>query len=91
MATVWIDVDACTGAGTCGQIAPHVFHERDDGTWAVKEDSTYFGETMIYDGATAPGHGPEGFGGQARIPEQLLETVIEAAEECPGECVFVEV
>lgn len=90
MATVWIDADACTGAGTCGQIAPDVFHERDDGIWAVKEESTYFGETMIFDGARSPGHGPEGFDGRARIPLNLLQTVIEAAEECPGECVFVE-
>jgi ferredoxin len=91
MATVWIDGDACMGAGTCAQIAPEVFHPRRDGTWAVKEDSAYFGETVIFDGMVAPGHGPQGFDGRARVPEQLLEIVIDAAEECPGECVFVEV
>jgi ferredoxin len=90
MATVWIDEDACMGAGTCSQIAPEVFHQRWDGTWAVKEDSDYFGETVIFDGEDSPGHGPEGFDGKARVPEELLDRVIEAAEECPGECVFVE-
>ncbi len=90
MATVWIDADACMGAGTCSQIAPDVFHPRSDGTWAVKEDSAHFGETVIFDGGDSAGHGPEGFEGRARIPEQLLDLVIEAAEECPGECVFVE-
>jgi ferredoxin len=27
----------------------------------------------------------------ARIPDGQLEAVIEAAEECPGECIFIEV
>lgn len=91
MATVWIDGDACMGAGTCARIAPEVFHPRSDGTWAVKEDSAHFGETTVFDGVAAPGHGPEGFEGRARVPGQLLDAVIEAAEECPGECVFVEI
>lgn len=90
MAKVWIDGDACMGAGTCAQIVPDVFHGRADGIWAVKEDVKYFGETVIFDGGGSPGHGPEGFDGKARVPEQLLELVIEAAEECPGECIFVE-
>lgn len=91
MATVWIDSDACMGAGTCEQIAPHVFHQRDDGTWAVKEDRPYFDQTVVFDGIAGPGHGPEGFAGRARVPQPLLDLVIDAAEECPGECIFVEV
>lgn len=91
MATVWIDEIACMGAGTCEQIAPLVFHERTDGTWAVKEDATHFGAAVIFDGIDAPGHGPEGSRGRARVPEPLLEAVIDAAEECPGECIIVEV
>ena len=78
------------GAGTCSQIAPEVFHRRNDGTWAVKEDLSHFGETVIFDGSSGSGHGPRGFEGRARIPEVLLESVIEAAEECPGGCIFVE-
>ena len=91
MAMVWIDGDACMGAGTCSQVAPDVFHARGDGTWAVKEEAAHFGETVIFDGSSAPGHGPDGYGGKARIPDGMLEVVIEAAEECPGECILVEV
>lgn len=91
MATVWIDTDACMGAGTCAQIAPQVFHQRDDGTWAVKEDQPHFDTVTVFDGRTEPGHGPEGHQGQARVPDVLLDTVIDAAEECPAECIFVEV
>jgi ferredoxin len=28
--------------------------------------------------------------GMANVPEELIESVIEAAEECPGECIFIE-
>jgi ferredoxin len=57
----------------------------------VKEDSSHFGETVIFDGSSGPGHGPDGFEGRARIPGELLGLVIDAAEECPGECIYVEV
>jgi ferredoxin len=29
--------------------------------------------------------------GTAEVPGELLEAVIESAEECPGECIFIEV
>lgn len=90
MAVVWIDRDECMGAGTCAQIAPHVFVERNDGTWAVKEDQSYFPNHMVFDGMSGEGHGPDGVQGRARVPEQLLDLVVEAAEECPAECIFVE-
>jgi len=91
MAYVWIDADACMGAGTCSQVAPEVFQERHDGTWSVKEDERYFDRGIVFDGLTGEGHGPDGFEGRARVPESLLESVLEAAEECPAECIFVEV
>ena len=28
--------------------------------------------------------------GLADIPERLLDSVLDAAEECPGECIFIE-
>lgn len=90
MAKIWIDADACMGAGTCAQIAPEVFHERNDGTWAVKESLPHFDQVVVFDGLTGDGHGPDGFEGQARVPEALLERALEAAEECPAECIFVE-
>lgn len=91
MAMVWIDADACMGAGTCAQVAPEVFHERHDGTWAVKEDPSHFDRMVVFDGLSGDGHGPDGYEGRARVPEPLLELVLEAAEECPAECIFVEV
>ena len=90
MTRVWIDADACMGAGTCSQIAPDVFQARDDGTWAVMEAAAHFGAMVIFDGLTGDGHGPDGFQGQARVPDHLVDLVIEAAEECPAECIFVE-
>ena len=30
-------------------------------------------------------------GESVEVPADLVEAVIEAAEECPGECIFVEV
>jgi ferredoxin len=84
---VWIDPVECMGAGTCEQIAPDVFHPRGDGTWVVKESAQFFGSTRLFDGVD----GPEGADGTARIPEPLFDSVVDAAEQCPGECIFVEV
>ena len=33
---------------------------------------------------------PRGSRGVARIPSSLIEDTIEAAEECPGECIMIE-
>jgi ferredoxin len=87
---VWIDPHECTGAGTCEQIAPEVFQPRSDGVWAVKEEPPYFDRTTVFDGENAPGHGPEGSAGLARVPTELLDSVIDAAEDCPAECIYLE-
>lgn len=84
---VWIDPHECMGAGTCEQIAPEVFHPRGDGTWVVKEDARFFGTTRIFDGIDQPG----GIAGIARIPDGLFDMVLDAAEQCPGECIHMEV
>lgn len=86
MPTVWIDTNECMGAGTCEQIAPEVFIARSDGLWAVMEHSQFFGQTTVFDGAQAP----DGAAGRARIPVDLIDYAVEAAEECPGECIHVE-
>jgi len=86
MTTIWIDTNECMGAGTCEQIAPEIFAPRPDGTWAVKEDARYFGQTIVFDGIAAP----DGPAGTARVPSDLLGMAIEAAEECPGECIHFE-
>ncbi len=87
---VWIDQDLCTGDGICEEIAPEVFIGREDGLWVVKEEAANFGEDIVFDGKTGPGHGPEGARGVARVPDNLIDDVIEAAEECPGECIMIE-
>ncbi|MEA1901927.1 MAG: ferredoxin [Actinomycetota bacterium] len=88
---VWIDQDECMGAGTCEQVAPEVFEERADGLWVVREDEAHFSTTTVFDGRQATGHGPAGVNGLARVPETLIEQVLDAAEECPGECIYAEV
>jgi ferredoxin len=75
---VWIDQDLCTGDGLCEEIAPDVFTLLDDGLAYVKEGAKVFSE---------PG-GPEGL---AVVPAGMEEATIESAEECPGECIFIEV
>src|SRR5215471_2238475 len=75
---VWIDQDLCTGDGLCEEIAPDVFTLLDDGLAYVKEGGKVFSD---------PG-GPEGL---ANVPPGMEEATIESAEECPGECIFIEV
>ena len=87
---VWIDDSECMSAGTCEQIAPQVFHAREDGVWVVKEDAAFFGVTTVIDGAQGPGRGPAGASGIARVPESLRAAVTDAAEQCPGECIYLE-
>ena len=75
---VWIDQDLCTGDGLCEEIAPDVFTLLDDGLAYVKEGDKVFSD---------PG-GPEGL---AAVKAGQEEATIESAEECPGECIFIEV
>jgi ferredoxin len=85
---VWIDQDLCTGDGLCVEIAPAVFFMHDDGLAYVKEDAAYFGTTIEYNEDGTPHF--KMVKGLARVPDKLLEATIEAAEECPGECIFLE-
>ena len=87
---VWIDQDLCTGDGICEEIAPDVFTGRDDGLWVVKEEASIFGKSIIFDAGDGDGHGPDGARGVARVPDDQVDTVVEAAEECPGECIMIE-
>lgn len=88
---VWIDPVECMGAGTCSQIVPETFRARGDGTWVVQEHERFFGAAVVFDGGAGPGHGPDGSQGVARVPDELSDAVIDAAEQCPGECIYVEV
>lgn len=84
---VWIDQDLCTGDGLCAEIAPAVFEMHNDGLAYVKEVD--WPNLM---GPSGKGEGPvyQMAEGLAHIPDDLLDSVIEAAEECPGECIFIE-
>ena len=75
---VRIDQDLCTGDGLCAEICPEVFIMRDDGLAYVQEDGHIFED-------------PGGALGMASFEEGHLDAVIESAEECPGECIFIEV
>jgi ferredoxin len=81
MMKVWIDQDLCTGDGLCAEIAPDVFVMMSDGLAYVQEAGKIF--------AASAGN-PEGSAGLANIPDNKLDDVIEAADECPGECIFIE-
>ena len=78
---VWIDQDLCTGDGLCEEIAPDVFVLLDDGLAYVRDKDTIY--------AAAEGNA-EGAAGLAVVIPGQEEGVIESAEECPGECIYVE-
>jgi ferredoxin len=72
---VWIDQDLCTGDGLCVQYAPEVFEFDIDGLAYVKDAD---GELL-----TSPG-------ARTDVPAHLRLEVLDAARECPGECIYVE-
>lgn len=78
------------GDGICEEICPEIFIANDDGLWVVKETAKNYEADIIFDGKDGPGHGPRDSHGLARIPDKLLDSCIEAAEECPGECIFIQ-
>jgi ferredoxin len=78
---VWIDQDLCTGDGICEEIAPDVFVLLDDGLAYVREGEKIF--------AASEGN-TQGAEGTANFPDDQMDAVVESAEECPGECIFIE-
>ena len=73
---VWIDQDLCTGDGVCEELCPSVFTLLDNGLTYVKQGDVVF---------DAPG----GEAQMALVPTDLEDAVREAADECPGECIFL--
>jgi len=71
---VWVDQDLCTGDGLCVQYAPEVFEFDIDGLAYVKDSA---GELLQSPGV------------RTDVPERLRLEVIDAARECPGECIHV--
>ena len=74
---VWIDQDLCTGDGICTDHAPEVFTILEDGIAYCKEAGRVFSD-------------PGGAAALALVPIESEAEVVAAANECPGECIFVE-
>jgi ferredoxin len=74
---VWIDQDLCTGDGLCEDHCPDVFTLLEDGIAYVCQ-----GGVVLND--------PGGAGSLAWVPERLHPGAVLAAEDCPGECIFIE-
>jgi ferredoxin len=72
---VRIDQDLCTGDGLCAQYAPEVFELDIDGLAYVKD-----GDGRL---RTEPG-------AAVGVPTECLRDVLDAAHECPGDCIFVQ-
>jgi ferredoxin len=72
--SVWIDQELCTGDGLCVQYAPEVFEFDIDGLAYVKDSS---GELLQSPGV------------RTGVPSRLHLEVIDAAKECPGDCIHV--
>lgn len=75
---VWIDQDLCTGDGLCVDHCHDVFTLLEDGIAYVVEDDEVQND-------------PGGSGSLAAVPVRHVESVIRAAEVCPGECIFIEI
>ena len=71
---VWIDQDLCTGDGLCVQFARPVFEMDVDGLAYVKDADD---ELLTEPGAVT------------RVPLKLVDDVLLAAKDCPGECIHV--
>ena len=72
---VWIDQDCCTGAGLCVDHCPDLFIVLEDGIGYVHD-----GGDVISDPATP----------SVAVPLRLVYAAVDAAERCPGECIYLE-
>jgi ferredoxin len=72
---VWIDQDCCTGAGLCVDHCPELFIVLEDGIGYVRDG------TGVVDDPSSP---------SIPVPVQLEHAAVDAAERCPGECVYLE-
>ncbi|MGF7238033.1 MAG: ferredoxin [Frankia sp.] len=71
---VRIDQESCTGDGLCVQLAPSVFEFDIDGLAYVKGSD---GELRTTPGETVI------------VPLPLVNAVVDAADDCPGTCIYV--
>ncbi|MBP9827388.1 ferredoxin [Candidatus Saccharibacteria bacterium] len=78
---VWIDQNLCTGDGLCAAIASDVFVMGPSGVAFVQDKRGVFDDSD-------PDH-PAGSRGLAEVPSHLESDALEAADECPGACIFI--
>ena len=71
---VWIDQRACVGNGICAEICPEVFEF--DGAIAYVRD----GERLL----------PDGPDGSLTVAGELEHAVLDAADECPAACIYLD-
>lgn len=74
---VWIDQDLCTGDGLCVDHCPEVFVILDDGIAYVRD-----GDQVMND--------PGGADCAAEVPVERQAATVDAALDCPGECIYLE-
>ena len=80
MYQVWIDQDLCTGDGLCTDHCPEVFVLLEDGISYVRDPVS-----------ASIGNDPGGSGSAVAVPGKLERYVVDAALDCPGECIFIEI
>lgn len=74
---VWIDQDLCTGDGLCIDHCPDAFVQLEDGIAYVAEGGVAL-------------NNPGSSGSLAVVTVRNQIAVVRAAEDCPGECIFIE-
>ncbi|TSA54788.1 MAG: ferredoxin [Actinobacteria bacterium] len=75
---VWIDQDLCTGDGLCVDHCPDAFVQLEDGIAYVAERGVALND-------------PGSSGSLASVESRDVIAVVQAAEMCPGECIFIEI
>lgn len=75
---MWIDQDLCTGDGLCVDHCPDVFTLLEDGIAYVVADGV-------------PQNDPGGSRSLVDVSPRNVQAVVEAADVCPGECIFLEI
>ena len=82
---VWINQELCTGDAQCADVCPEVFfmHEGEGNYLAYVRDAG--------DSGCDPSGTPKlrKGDGRAEVPRSMEAAVVEAAEDCPGECIVL--
>ena len=75
---VWIDQDLCTGDGLCVDHCPDAFVQLEDGIAYVAVRAVALND-------------PGSSGSLAFVEQRDHLAAVQAAEVCPGECIFIEI